>query len=67
MPTIYKVHDPRTKETLYMSSKVDARKARARNHEVLIEPLDYNYQWQLVIMLNEAYLQGREDVFSRMD
>tara|TARA_E500000318_G_scaffold68096_1_gene62901 strand:+ start:241 stop:363 length:123 start_codon:yes stop_codon:yes gene_type:complete len=32
-----------------------------------LEKLEYNYKWQLVVMLNEAYKQGAEDVLNGMD
>ena len=68
MPMIYKVRDPVTKHTVYSASHPQARKFQIELGDgATLEKLEYNYKWQLVIMLNDAYKQGAEDVLNGMD
>jgi len=67
MPMIYKVRDPRTKRNEYFAAYPQARKARLDNEDAALEVMEYNYKWQLVVMLNDAYKQGAEDVHDGMD
>jgi len=67
MPMIYKVRDPVTKRNEYFASYPQARKARLDNEDAALEVMEYNYKWQLVVMLNDAYKQGAEDVHDGMD
>jgi len=64
---IYKVRDPVTKRNEYFASYPQARKARFDNEDAALEVMEYNYKWQLVVMLNDAYKQGAEDVHDGMD
>mgnify|MGYP006305181093 FL=1 len=34
---------------------------------LVIEPLEYQYKWQLVVMMMDVYNEGREDVLNGMD
>lgn len=68
MPMIYKVQEPMTKHTVYSASHPQARKFQMElGDNATLEMLEYNYKWQLVVMLNEAYKQGAEDVLNGMD
>jgi len=67
MPMIYKVRDPRTKRSEYFASHPKARKAMLDNEDAWLEIMEYTYKWQLVVMLNDAYKQGAEDVHDGMD
>lgn len=68
MPMIYKVREPMTKHTVYSASHPQARKFQmGLGDNATLEKLEYNYKWQLVVMLNEAYKQGAEDVSNGMD
>jgi hypothetical protein len=67
MPMIYKVRDPVTKRNEYFASYPQARKSRLDNEDAVLEVMEYNYKWQLVVMLNDAYKQGAEDVLNGMD
>lgn len=68
MPVIYKVRDPRNTSSVYTDSAPDARMIRLELGEgSVIEELEYRYQWQIVVMLQDAYEQGKEDVLIGMD
>jgi len=68
MPMIYKVQEPMTKHTVYSASHPQARKFQMElGDNATLEKLEYNYKWQLVVMLNEAYKQGAENVLNGMD
>ena len=62
MPMIYKVRDPVTKNQWFTASHPQARKILLEQGEnATLETLEYTYKWQLVVMMNEAYLVGRDD------
>lgn len=68
MPMIYRVRDPMTKEQWYTASHPQARKIILEQGEhTTIEKLEYQYKWQLAVMLNDAYADGRHDVLTSMD
>ena len=67
MPMIYKVRDLMTKRSEYFASHPQARKCLLENPNGTLEILEYTYKWQLVVMLNDAYKQGAEDVHDGLD
>ena len=68
MPTIYKVRDPVDRNQWFVESHSKARKLQLEKGEnVTVEPLEYQYKWQITVMLNNAYDEGRNDVSSGMD
>ena len=69
MPTIYKVRDPMTKTSEFFGSYPQVRKILLERPDdgLVIEPLEYSYKWQLVVMMNSAYLEGRGDVSVSVD
>ena len=69
MPTIYKVRDPVTKNSEFFASYPQVRKVMLERPDdgLIIEPLEYSYKWQLVVMMNNVYLEGRDDVSSGLD
>lgn len=68
MPTIYKVQDPLTNNQWYAGSFPQARKIRLEQGEhTTLEMLEYQYKWQLVVMMNNAYADGRHHVLTSMD
>ena len=68
MPMIYKVRDPLSKHTVYSAAHPQARKFQMElGDNATLEKLEYTYKWQLVVMLNDAYKQGAEDVHDGMD
>ena len=69
MPTIYKVRDPVSKTSQFFGSYPQVRKIMLERPDdgLIIEPLEYAYKWQLVVMMNDIYKQGREDVSSGLD
>jgi hypothetical protein len=68
MPTIYKVRDPVGRNQLFVESRPKARKLQLQMGEnATVEPLEYQYKWQITVMLNNAYDEGRDDVSSGMD
>ena len=48
MPTIYKIRDRLNQTSKFVESYPDA----------IIEQLEYQYKWQIVVMLENAYLEG---------
>jgi hypothetical protein len=68
MPMIYKVRDPVKKKQWFSASHPQARKMLLEQGEnATLEQLEYQYKWQLVVMLNTAYSEGRGDVLNGMD
>ena len=68
MPMIYKVRDPVTKDQCFLASHPHARKIQMdMGDNATLEMLEYQYKWQLVVMLNNAYDEGKEDVFNGVD
>jgi len=69
MPTIYKVRDPMAKTSQFFGSYPQVRKIVLERPDdgLVIEPLEYSYKWQLVVMMNDVYKQGREDVHDGVD
>jgi hypothetical protein len=67
MPMIYKVRDPVTKRNEYFASYPQARKARLDNEDAALEVMEYKYKWQLVVMMNTAYKDGRDDVLTGVE
>lgn len=69
MPAIYKVRDPVSKHSKYFASRPQARQFM-RDHEdhgPWLEVLEYQYKWQIAVMLNDAYAWGRDDVSCSVD
>lgn len=63
MPMIYKVRDPISGDQWFTASHPQARKTMLEKGEhTTLEMLEYQYKWQLVVMMNAAYADGREDV-----
>jgi hypothetical protein len=63
MPMIYKVRDPLTNTQWFAASHPQARKIQMEQGEsATLEMLEYQYKWQLVVMINAAYADGRDDV-----
>lgn len=69
MPTIYKVRDPLNRTSEFFGSYPQVRKIVLERPDagLVIEPLEYSYKWQLVVMINDAYKQGADDVLSSVD
>ena len=69
MPTIYKVRDQIKRTSQFYGSYPQVRKIMLENPDdgLVIEPLEYQYKWQLVVMMMDVYNEGREDVLSSMD
>ena len=69
MPTIYKVRDQFNKTSKFFGSYPQVRKIVLENPDagLMVEPLEYQYKWQLVVMLKNAYDEGRDDVLNGMD
>jgi len=69
MPTIYKVRDQFNKTSQFYGSYPQVRKIMLENPDagLVIEPLEYQYKWQLVVMMMDVYNEGRDDVSSCMD
>lgn len=69
MPTIYKVRDQVNKTSQFFASYPQVRKVMLENSDagLVIEPLEYQYKWQLVVMMMDVYNEGREDVSNGMD
>lgn len=68
MPMIYKVRDPVTKNQWFTASHPQARKVMMEIGEnATLEMLEYHYKWQLVVMMNAAYGDGRDDVSLSVD
>ena len=67
MPTMYKIRDQFNRSSRFVGKESLARREAASDPNCIVEPLDYMYKWQLAQMLNEAYLEGEYDVFSRLD
>jgi len=71
MPMIYKVREPRDHTykpnyvTTFYASHPEARKHLLENPDATLEILEYTYKWQLVVMLNTAYDEGRGDATKR--
>ena len=62
MPMIYRVRNPVEKTQWFSASHPQARKILLEHGEnATLETLEYTYKWQLVVMMNEAYLVGRDD------
>jgi len=62
MPKIYRVRNPVERTQWFSASHPQARKILLEHGEnATLEMLEYQYKWQLVIMINEAYLEGRDD------
>lgn len=63
MPMIYKVRDPISRDQWFTASHPQARKIQMEQGEsATLEMLEYRYKWQLVVMINAAYADGRDDV-----
>jgi hypothetical protein len=58
MPTIYKIRDRLNQTSKFVESYPRARKALLDNPDAIIEQLEYKYKWQIVVMLENAYLEG---------
>jgi|TARA_A100000172_G_scaffold76539_3_gene60142 hypothetical protein len=58
MPTIYKIRDRLNQTSKFVESYPRARKALLDNPDAIIEQLEYQYKWQIVVMLENAYLEG---------
>ena len=58
MPTIYKIRDRLNQTSKFVDTFPRARKALLENPDAIIEPLEYQYKWQLAVMLDNAYLEG---------
>ena len=69
MPTIYKVRDQIKRTSQFYGSYPQVRKIVLENPDagLMVEPLEYQYKWQLVVMLKNVYDEGRDDVSSCMD
>lgn len=68
MPMIYKVRDPVSRNQWFTASHPQARKIRLEQGEhTTLEMLEYTYKWQLVVMMNDAYADGRHDVLSCLE
>jgi len=68
MPMIYKVRDPHTKTQWFTASHPQARKMLLdRGGDTTLEMLEYTYKWQLVVMMNTAYRDGRDDVLTGVE
>ena len=62
MPMIYRVRNPVENTQWFSASQPQARKILLEHGEnARLEVLEYPYKWQLVVMMNEAYLEGRDD------
>jgi hypothetical protein len=62
MPKIYRVRNPVERTQWFSASHPQARKILLEHGEyATLETLEYEYKWQLVVMMNEAYLEGRDD------
>ena len=62
MPMIYRVRNPVENTQWFSASHPQARKILLEQGEnATLEMLEYQYKWQLVVMMNEAYLEGRDD------
>lgn len=62
MPMIYKVRNELERTQWFSASHPQARKILLEQGEnATLETLEYTYKWQLVVMMNEAYLVGRDD------
>jgi hypothetical protein len=62
MPMIYRVRNPMENTQWFSASHPQARKIQMEQGEnAALETLEYQYKWQLVVMMNEAYLEGRDD------
>jgi len=58
MTTIYKIRDRLNQTSKFVDTYPRARKALLENPDAIIEPLEYQYKWQLGVMLDNAYLEG---------
>ena len=69
MPTIYKVRDQIKRTSQFYGSYPQVRKIVSENPDagLMVEPLEYQYKWQLVVMLKNAYDEGRDDVLNGVD
>ena len=62
MPMIYKVRNPVENTQWFTASHPQARKILLEQGEfATLEILEYQYKWQLVVMMNNAYDEGRHD------
>lgn len=62
MPMIYKVRNAKDNTQWFTASHPQARKILLEHgDDATLEMLEYQYKWQLVVMMNEAYLVGRDD------
>jgi len=62
MPMIYKVRDPVTKNQWFTASHPQARKILLEQGDpATLEMMEYQYKWQLVVMMNDAYADGKHD------
>lgn len=68
MPMIYKVRDPVTKMQWFTASYPQARKLLLeKGGDATLESDEYTYKWQLAVMMNAAYLDGRHDVLASVE
>jgi len=59
---IYKVRDPVTKNQWFTASHPQARKILLEQGDpATLEMMEYQYKWQLVVMMNDAYADGKHD------
>ena len=62
MPMIYKVRNPVDNTQWFSASHPQARKIQMEQGEfATLDIIEYQYKWQLVVLMNEAYLLGRDD------
>jgi len=67
MPKIYEVRDRQTKKSVYCGSFPQARRMLLEDPSRTVAEMEYDYKWQLVVMMNDVYRQGRDDVSSSVD
>jgi len=68
MPMIFRVRNLKEKRQWFTASHPQARKIMLEQGECArLDKLEYQYKWQLVVMLNTAYQEGRGDVLTSLD
>jgi len=63
MPPIYKVRDQLNRRSEFYGAYPQVRKVMLERPDdgLVVEPLEYTYKWQLVVMMMNVYNEGRED------